>query len=166
MRAGPAKALLERLIGHVPLNNKYFDAISWHRVSFCTNQPLRCHPVLFLFCKDIWPIQKTIKKRKWPYLVWKQKLKRDGSEYTCMCVSNTWWKFQSEKCKIERGIVDKPFFRNYLIYIWNSVFGDISLWMTNWTMKLIWMFSLYLQHCLHQNSPWSETTISLRISFG
>ena len=25
-------------------------------------------------------------------------------------------------------------------------------------MKLISMFSLCLQHCLHQNSPWSETT--------
>ena len=42
----------------------------------------------------------------------KNKPKRDGSEYICTCVSNTWLKFQSEKCNfsIERSMTDIALF--------------------------------------------------------
>ena len=56
-------------------------------------------------------------------------------------------------------------FRNYLSYVWVFVFGHISWWVANWVMKLISVFSLGLQLliALHQFSPWSGTTILLRI---
>ena len=51
----------------------------------------------------------------------KHKTKSDGSEYICTSVSNA-WNFQSEKCKMERVSSQiNRFFRNYLIYIWNTV---------------------------------------------
>ena len=34
--------------------------------------------------------------------------------------------FRPKSEKIERGIADKPLFRDYLIYIRNRVFGNIS----------------------------------------
>ena len=65
-------------------------------------------------------------------------LSRTCSEYIWTCVSNTWWKLQSWKCKIEQGIADKPFFRNCVIYTWyiGLSFGNISWWMTNWVWNL------------------------------
>ena len=52
----------------------------------------------------------------------KQKRKKDGSEHIYLhihaFVSNAWWKVQSKKCKIDRGIADKPFISELLdLYI-------------------------------------------------
>ena len=43
------------------------------------------------------------------------------------CVSNTWRTFQSEKCKIERGIAYKPFFFVITRFIYGIEFLEISL---------------------------------------
>ena len=63
--AGPAKALLEPLIGYAPLYYTYW-LVFLARCFSCTNQPLRCHPFLLSYYNDIWPIQQSAKRKKWP----------------------------------------------------------------------------------------------------
>ena len=105
---------------------RIFDVIFLARCSFCV--PTNLWDAIPFFPRLYMTDPNIRKKKKWPKLVWeKQKRKRDGSEYICTCVSNTCWKFQSETCKIERNIADKPFFRNYLIYILNHVFGSLLM---------------------------------------
>ena len=71
-----------------------------------------------------------------------------------------------EHRKNGRGITEMPF-SPYFVEITDSkmesFFGNISSWVANWEMKLISMPFLYLQHFLHQISPWSGTTIFMRI---
>ena len=83
-------------------------------------------PFFAYLAKDIGPIQKSVKnlKRKKPR-------KRNVSEniFARVFQIHTWWKFQFEKCKIERGIADKPFF-SYLLDLYMEyqvVFLVISL---------------------------------------
>ena len=71
--------------------------------------------------------------------------------------------FSPKRAKLSGASQINRFSGNYLLYITNSILGIVSWWVVNWTMKIISMFFLCPQHCLHQISLWSETTILLRI---
>ena len=71
---------------------------------------------------------KSGKKKKMALTsVKKKKNKGDGSDYINTCGSNTWLKFQSQRCKIERGITEKPFFSRITCLKYEIVFGRYLL---------------------------------------
>ena len=79
-RAGPVKALLERLIGYAPLNNTYFDVIFWHGVPYVPTNLWGAIPFFFFFSEGFMTDPKIRKKEKVTKTsVIKQKRKRDCS---------------------------------------------------------------------------------------
>ena len=88
VRAGPAKALPERLIGNAPLNNTYFHAIFLHGVSRIPTNRFDAIPFyFFFFFKPGYVTDPTVRKNEQVTIKShvkqkkKQERNRDGTEY-------------------------------------------------------------------------------------
>ena len=107
---------------------------------------------------------KTRKTEKVTLRVWKNKNAKGIVRSTFVrAFQMSGENFSPKSAKVSGASQINRFSGNYLLYITNSILGIVSWWVVNWTMKIISMFFLCPQHCLHQISLWSETTILLRI---
>ena len=84
--------------------------------------------------------------------LWKKKEKRPTFSFFARAVQLRGLIFRSKNVKFS-GASQKCHFPHFLskkldLYM-ESNFGNISWWVANWAMKLLSMFFLSLQHCLH-----------------
>ena len=147
--------MFKHRIGHALINFTNELGLDFStRCSSCTSRRIECRPygVFFFFSRDV--TDPTTRKNKIDQNH-RKKLKKNNRANTQSLWtygSNRGLKIQCKILKIERGIAEiMPFFSKLLDLYMELSFGNISWWVANWATRLTPIFSLSLQHCLHQN---------------
>ena len=123
------------------------------RCSSCTSRRIECRPygVFFFLSRDMTdPTTRKKNKIDQNYSKKTKKSNRADTQSLWTYGSNTGLKIQCKILKIERGIAEMPFCRNYFIYGWNRI---LLISLDGWRIG---------QRDLHRSSPCLFSTVSTK----